>query len=340
MITLIKKFLTNHPLFKERKPIPIKRLVLHSVGCPQPNPDVFVKNWNNPSSKYFTQIIIGTTKAYEVLPCMETKGKATYCHHVGKANDHSIGAEMTEPSTIKYTSGARFTDTNPQKTKAHVMATYHNAVEIFAQLCLFHDLDPLEDGVILSHKECHARGIGTNHGDVEHIWNKFGLTMDQFRKDVKSTMDLITKPEKVLHRVQIGAFANYNNAISLKKEAESKGFNTYLVKVGNLYKVQLGAFEVESNASALMKEVESKGFKCFITTEAGTPVTEPPVVIKTIKEGSKVRVKSGSKSYDGKKVSSFVYKKTYTVDELKGDRAVLDLRGLCTAFNVKDLILQ
>ena len=63
------------------------------------------------------------------------------------------------------------------------MATYKNAVDIFAQLCKFHGLDPLADGVILSHKECHARGIGTNHGDVEHIWNKFGLSMDQFRKD-------------------------------------------------------------------------------------------------------------------------------------------------------------
>ena len=60
----------------------------------------------------------------------------------------------------------------------------------------------------------------------------------------------------------------------------------------------------------------------------------------TIKVGSKVKVKTGAKSYEGKIVSPFIYLKAYTVDELKGDRAVLNRKGICTAFNVKDLILQ
>lgn len=59
----------------------------------------------------------------------------------------------------------------------------------------------------------------------------------------------------------------------------------------------------------------------------------------TIKKGSKVKVKSGAKTYTGGSVASFVYKGTYIVDELKGDRAVLDKGGICTPFNVKDLTL-
>lgn len=35
-----------------------------------------------------------------------------------------------------------------------------------------------------------------------------------------------------------------------------------------------------------------------------------------------------------------VYGNTYTVDELKGDRAVLDRKGICTAFRVVDLVVQ
>ena len=46
----------------------------------------------------------------------------------------------------------------------------------------------MDDGVIISHHEGNQRGIASNHGDVEHIWNKFGLTMDQFREDVKKAM--------------------------------------------------------------------------------------------------------------------------------------------------------
>ena len=73
-------------------------------------------------------------------------------------------------------------------TKKHVLATYANAVQVFAKWCNDFGLNPLEDGVIISHHEGNQRGIASNHGDVEHIWDKFGLTMDQFRKDVKKAM--------------------------------------------------------------------------------------------------------------------------------------------------------
>lgn len=189
MISIIPNFATKNMHYKNNKIIKVKGIAAHSVGTPQPSPEVFVRIWDDPYSKYPTQMVIGAEKAYEVLPCMQTKGKAVFCWHVGSANSYMIGAEITEPSTIKYIGGSSWIDLNPEKTKAHVLATYKNAVEVFAQACLFHELDPLKDGVILSHSECHKRGIGTNHGDVEHIWNKFGLTMKQFRKDIKTCMD-------------------------------------------------------------------------------------------------------------------------------------------------------
>lgn len=59
-----------------------------------------------------------------------------------------------------------------------------------------------------------------------------------------------------------------------------------------------------------------------------------------ITEGSKVKVRKGAKAYNGVKIASFVYNNVYTVDDLNGKRAVLDKKGICTAFNVDDLILQ
>ena len=44
------------------------------------------------------------------------------------------------------------------------------------------------DGVIISHSEGCKRGIASNHGDVEHIWNKYGLSMNRFRSDVSAKM--------------------------------------------------------------------------------------------------------------------------------------------------------
>ena len=68
--------------------------------------------------------------------------------------------------------------------------TYLAAVELFAMLCEKYSLDPLAPGVILSHKEGHARGIASNHGDPEHLWAQLGMgyTMDAFRKAVKQEM--------------------------------------------------------------------------------------------------------------------------------------------------------
>lgn len=77
------------------------------------------------------------------------------------------------------------------------------------------------------------------------------------------------------------------------------------------------------------------GYQTFITTEGGS-VAEP----KVIKVGSKVKVKKGAKTYTGGSIANFVYNNVYTVDQLNGDRAVLDKNGICTPVNVKDLILQ
>ena len=107
----------------------------------------------------------------------------------GSGNNTLISLEMTEPATIKYTGGGNWIETgNGANTKAHVLATYRNAVEFFAYLAKKYGFNPENSNVVMSHSEGHKKGIASNHGDVEHIWNKFGLSMNQFRKDVKSAM--------------------------------------------------------------------------------------------------------------------------------------------------------
>lgn len=61
--------------------------------------------------------------------------------------------------------------------------------------------------------------------------------------------------------------------------------------------------------------------------------------IEKIELGDTVKIKAGSKTYDGKNPASFVFNGQYTVDELKNDRAILDKKGICSPYNIKDLIL-
>lgn len=166
-----------------------KGLMIHSVGTPQPNAQVFINNWNKSTnnSKAVHAFIDANDTVYQTLP-WNYRGWHSGSGTNGNANDTYIGVEMTEPTTIKYTGGASFLDKNPTATERHVRATYKTAVELFAMLCKEYDLDPLADGVIISHREGALKKIASNHGDPEHIWGKFNLTMNQFRKDIKAAM--------------------------------------------------------------------------------------------------------------------------------------------------------
>ena len=191
-MNLIQSILTNNPCYKAGRKITVKGLMLHSVGCPQPSAAVFVRNWNKAS--YDRACVHGfidanTGDIHQTLP-WNRRGWHCASGKKGSGNNTHIGVEMCEPACIKYTGGATFTCSDPAAAKAAVARTYNAAVELFAMLCKQFGLDPLKDGVILSHKEGCARGIASNHGDPEHLWNQLqtGYTMDGFRKAVKAAM--------------------------------------------------------------------------------------------------------------------------------------------------------
>lgn len=148
-------------------------------------------------------------------------------------------------------------------------------------------------------------------------------------------------PGGTLYRVQVGAYSQKTNADATQQKLKTKGYDTYMVQAGGLYKVQVGAYAQKQNADTMAAKLKADGFDTFITTEGGTAVSPgiPTPPVKTITEGSKVKVKPGARTYTGGGVAGFVYGNTYTVDELSGNRAVLDEKGICTPFNVADLIL-
>lgn len=70
----------------------------------------------------------------------------------------------------------------------------------------------------------------------------------------------------------------------------------------------------------------------------GASKPSPTPTPSTIKVGDWVGVKVGAKDYNGNNAGGVVRGKVwYTVDELKGDRAVLDIPGICTPFHLRDL---
>ena len=189
---LIESILTKNPCYTAGRKITVKGLMLHSVGCNQPKASVFINSWN--SASYDRACVHGFIDAndgtiYQTLP-WNHRGWHCGSGSKGSGNNTHIGVEMCEPACIRYTSGSNFTCSDLSAARAVAKRTYEAAVELFAYLCKQYNLNPAADGVIISHREGHSRGIASNHGDPEHLWKGLGLgyTMDGFRKDVKAAM--------------------------------------------------------------------------------------------------------------------------------------------------------
>lgn len=224
-MNLVQSFLTKNPCYTKGEKIVVKGLMLHSVGCSQPNANVFIRLWNSPN--YTSACVHGFIDAndgiaYQTLP-WDHRG----WHCAKSGNNTHIGIEMCEPASITYIPGTTsFTCSDKVSALAAVKRTYDTAVQLFVMLCLQFKLDPLADGVILSHKEGAYRGIASNHGDPEHLWTGLsaGYTMDGFRKDVnalvKAALPSVSIPADMEYKVQVGAGgltiyseANINSAV-------------------------------------------------------------------------------------------------------------------------------
>ena len=186
-MNIVEAFATKNKCYQVATPLTPRGIMLHSIGVPQPNAAVMARSYNQYQPGGRSVCVHGFIQRdgtyYQTLPY---NLRAWHCG--GSANGTHIGIEMTEPASIVYTGGASWRDLDPAATEAHVRGTYAAAVELFAQLCEQYALDPLEDGVIISHAEGAARGIASAHADPTHLWRAFGLTMDGFRADVAAAM--------------------------------------------------------------------------------------------------------------------------------------------------------
>ena len=103
-----------------------------------------------PVSEAFLQAVQGNTRKYYWTGKITTAAGAEYPLTQedivkGSGNNTHIGVEMCEPACIQYTSGSNFTCSDLSAARA-------------------------ADGVIISHREGHSRGIASNHGDPEAVF--------------------------------------------------------------------------------------------------------------------------------------------------------------------------
>ena len=315
---IIKSLLTKNPCYTAGKKITVKGLMLHGVGCPQPKASVFVKNWNKESyDKACVHAFIdgATGDIYQTLP-WNYRG----WHSGGSANNTHIGVEMCEPASIKYTGGSTFECSDYEDAKYVAKKTYNAAVELFASLCKEFNLDPLKDGVIISHREGYKLGVASNHGDPEHLWKGLGLsyTMDTFRKAVKAAM----VDEFKSYTVQVDKIAK-GDVLNVRNTPSTKSKVVEALKYNDPKKYTV----VEEKTVGTQKWGKLKECNGWVNLY----YTKKVVATKTLKVGSTVKVKKGAKTFQGGSLASFVYENTYKVKQINVDRVVIEKNGVVIA---------
>lgn len=255
---LVQSILTKNPCYTAGRKITVKGLMLHSVGCPQPRASVFIHSWN--SASFDRACVHGFIDGNDGIVYQTLPWNHRGWHAGGDANNTHIGVEMCEPACIKYTGGASFTCSDTATARAVAKRTYEAAVELFAMLCNEYGLNPLTD--IISHREGHAQGVASNHGDPEHLWNglKMGYTMDTFRQAVKAKMNGAPAPSvPETSGTQASAFKNLSEADVIAKVGPL--FTANQKNSGILASVSLAQFILESGYGK--SELAQNANNCF-----------------------------------------------------------------------------
>ncbi len=227
-LKIIKNYLKNNRCYQrnvKRKPIGIQ---LHTIGTGQGTAQAVADYWNQPSVSACVTYIVDCDTEGKVLQCLPEDVRSWA--DAGYGNDNLITFEICESDYIRYTGGASYDLLNADKFKADIMRGYNTAVLLCADICRRYGWNPtakLPSGLYLisSHDEGRRTGLSSAHVDPTHVWDRFGLTMDGFRADVKKAMagDFETvkpEPEK-WYRVrktwgdagtQLGAYLSLDNA--------------------------------------------------------------------------------------------------------------------------------
>jgi N-acetylmuramoyl-L-alanine amidase len=191
---MIKHYLVNNRCYTSKNKIEVKKLVLHSTGCAQPDADIIIANMNNESASESVHGFIETDRVIQTLP-WNYKAWHVGSGNKGSYNSCAIGIEICEPKGHTYQGGS-MREYNVDANAEYFRKVYNNAVELFAYLCKKFNLDPIKD--ILCHCEVHTIGYGSNHSDVMQWFPKHGKNMDMFRSDVKKKIGEASMPKETI----------------------------------------------------------------------------------------------------------------------------------------------
>lgn len=206
----IQCYQKNSTCYKQTRTMEIKGILWHSTGANNPNLKRYVQPLT--TDKNYSQMIALLGKNTSGTDWNHVSVQAGLNAWIGKAANGEVMTIQSMPWNYRpwgCGSGVKGSCNNgwiqfeicedALTDQNYFNQVYKEACELTAYLCDIYHIDPngtvsmggIKVPTILCHADSYKLGLGSNHGDVNHWFKKYGKTMADVRKDVSN---LLQKP--------------------------------------------------------------------------------------------------------------------------------------------------
>ena len=286
---IIQCYQTKNPCYRKGTPMKPVGIVVHSTGANNPHLCRYVdcperlgvnrygNHWNRPEAATLVHGAIGLDKEGFVT-VVNTLPYTMAAWGVGKGSRGSYNYDPTGHIQFEMCED----DLTDPSYFDQVMRT---AVAYCAQLCREYGLAAES---IVSHKEAHAQGYASNHGDPENWMGRFGMTMEDFRARVRAKLKgEVAIMGKVVNRDELVAWIDAH-AVEVEEQPEPEVKpEPVAIKAGDKVVFKSGVTQWGTGSG-------NKGIPSWAQDGKTTFA-----VLEIVKDGTEARIGNASGAYTG-----------------------------------------
>ena len=286
---IIQCYQTKNPCYRKGTPMKPVGIVVHSTGANNPHLCRYVdcperlgvnrygNHWNRPEAATLVHGAIGLDKEGFVT-VVNTLPYTMAAWGVGKGSRGSYNYDPTGHIQFEMCED----DLTDPSYFDQVMGT---AVAYCARLCREYGLAAES---VVSHKEAHALGYASNHGDPENWMGRFGMTMKDFRARVRAKLKgEVTIMGKVVNRDELVAWIDAH-AVEVEKQPEPEVKpEPVAIKAGDKVVFKSGVTQWGTGSGNKGIPSWAQGGKTTFT------------VLEIVKDGTEARIGNASGAYTG-----------------------------------------
>lgn len=286
---IIQCYQTKNPCYRKGTPMKPVGIVVHSTGANNPHLCRYVdcperlgvnrygNHWNRPEAATLVHGAIGLDKEGFVT-VVNTLPYTMAAWGVGKGSRGSYNYDPTGHIQFEMCED----DLTDPSYFDQVMGT---AVAYCARLCREYGLAAES---VVSHKEAHAQGYASNHGDPENWMGRFGMTMEDFRARVRAKLKgEVAIMGKVVNRDELVAWIDAH-AVEVEKQPEPEVKpEPVAIKAGDKVVFKSGVTQWGTGSG-------NKGIPSW-AQDGKTTFT----VLEIVKDGTEARIGNASGAYTG-----------------------------------------